>query len=606
MIHTLPHTKILLACLALVGLSFFATAPTANAAVSGWKAGNIMTDAVMSDKTTMSVSEIQAFLNKQVACDTNGIETSELGGGTRAQYGAANGFAAPFICLESYYESPTSTYTAKFTYKDKAGVTKTKYFTYTANNYYKITGFKVTYVGGDYKKGIARVKPITANVNKVKPSGAKSAASLIYSAAQEFSINPQVLIVLLQKEQSLVTDEWPAPIQYYSATGYGCPDTAPCDPDYANFRNQIRAAARMFRAILNNSSTWYTPYVLGQNYIQYSPNSSCGGSTVNIENRATQALYNYTPYQPNKAALDAGWGSAPCGAYGNRNFYLYFTSWFGSTRSLQNQGLIAIQNRYNALDQTTKTNLGSLKGASTCTSSTTSCYQMYDNGAIIWSNKTGAWENYGGIRTRWSQLGYQSGTMGYPTGAMVSTEENGYYQRYQNGYIIGKPTTGYWESKGAIRDRWAQLGYEAGSMGYPTSAEINMGDRSYYQKFEGGFIIGKGGLGFWESYAPIRTRWAQLGYQTGSMGFPTGAITSTGDGGYYQRYQNGYIIGKPTTGYWESKGAIRDRWAQLGYQTGSMGYPTSGIVRKDSNNFYQQYEHNKIFYRLPSTTWVGS
>jgi hypothetical protein len=89
----------------------------------------------------------------------------------------------------------------------------------------------------------------------------------------------------------------------------------------------------MFRAILNNSPTWYTPYILGNNYIQYNPSSSCGGSNVYIQNRATQALYNYTPYQPNQAALDAGWGSATCGAYGNRNFYLYFTKWFGATTS---------------------------------------------------------------------------------------------------------------------------------------------------------------------------------------------------------------------------------------------------------------------------------
>ena len=160
----------------------------------------------------------------------------------------------------------------------------------------------------------------------------KSAAQIIYDAAQEFSINPQVLLVLLQKEQSLVTDTWPLSIQYRSATGYGCPDTAACDAEYYGFTNQVRWAARMFRAIMNNSPTWYTPYVLGNNFIQYSPDSSCGGSNVYIQNRATQALYNYTPYQPNQGALDAGWGTAHCGAYGNRNFYLYFTSWFGSTR----------------------------------------------------------------------------------------------------------------------------------------------------------------------------------------------------------------------------------------------------------------------------------
>jgi hypothetical protein len=161
--------------------------------------------------------------------------------------------------------------------------------------------------------------------------GGIGSAHIIYNAAQTFQINPEVLIVLLQKEQGLVTDQWPLPSQYRSATGYGCPDTAACDSQYYGLTNQIQWAARMFRAIQNNSPTWYTPYVVGNNYIRYSPDSSCGGSTVNIRNRATQALYNYTPYQPNAAALAAGYGTAPCGAYGNRNFFLYFTDWFGST-----------------------------------------------------------------------------------------------------------------------------------------------------------------------------------------------------------------------------------------------------------------------------------
>ena len=160
----------------------------------------------------------------------------------------------------------------------------------------------------------------------------KSAAQIIYEISQAYTINPQVLIVLLQKEQSLITDTWPLDIQYKTATGYGCPDTAACDSQYFGLTNQLTWSAKMFRSILNNSPGWYTPYILGNNYIQYNPTASCGGSTVNIENRSTQALYNYTPYQPNQGALDAGWGQAQCGAYGNRNFYLYFTSWFGPTQ----------------------------------------------------------------------------------------------------------------------------------------------------------------------------------------------------------------------------------------------------------------------------------
>lgn len=160
--------------------------------------------------------------------------------------------------------------------------------------------------------------------------GGRSAAQIIYDTSQSYSINPQVLIVLLQKEQGLVTDTWPLNIQYRSATGYGCPDTAACDSQYYGLTNQITWSAKMFRAIMNASPTWYTPYILGNNYIQYNPNASCGGTTVNITNRATQALYNYTPYQPNPATLAAPMGTTvTCGAYGNLNFYRYFVSWFG-------------------------------------------------------------------------------------------------------------------------------------------------------------------------------------------------------------------------------------------------------------------------------------
>jgi hypothetical protein len=236
-------------------------------AISGWDAGNIISDSVFTNKGTMNTSSIQDFLNSKVShCDTWGEQTSEFGGGTRRQWAEARGYSPPYTCLKDYSQH------------------------------------------------------------------GKSAAQIIYDAAQEFTINPQVLLVLLQKEQSLVTDTWPLSIQYRSATGYGCPDTAACDSEYYGFTNQVRWAARMFRAILNDSPTWYTPYELGNNFIRYSPDASCGGSNVYIQNRATQALYNYTPYQPNQDALNAGWGTAHCGAYGNRNFYLYFTTWFGSTK----------------------------------------------------------------------------------------------------------------------------------------------------------------------------------------------------------------------------------------------------------------------------------
>ncbi len=263
-----------------------ANKPAQAAPVVGFNAGRIIDDAVFTNKSSMSPAAIQSFLNSKVpVCDTNGQQPSEFGGGTRAQWAASRGYSPPFTCLKDFSEN------------------------------------------------------------------GRSAAQIIYDTAQTYSINPQVLIVLLQKEQGLILDDWPIPgsSQYRTATGYACPDTAACDSQYFGLTKQLDWSGKMFRAILNDSPTWYTPYLLGENHIQYSPNGACGGSVVNIENRSTQALYNYTPYQPNAGALAAGWGQADCGAYGNRNFYLYFVDWFGPT-VINEQVRIA---QYSAVTDTT-------------------------------------------------------------------------------------------------------------------------------------------------------------------------------------------------------------------------------------------------------------
>lgn len=159
-----------------------------------------------------------------------------------------------------------------------------------------------------------------------------SAAQIIKQAADTYNVSPRVLLVTLQKEQLLVTDDWPWATQYRSAMGYGCPDTAPCDSEFYGFYNQVMKAASQFRRYANFPSEYrYKPYQ--NNFIQYNPNAGCGGTNVYVENLATAGLYNYTPYQPNQSALSNLYGSGDsCGAYGNRNFWRFFNDWFGTTK----------------------------------------------------------------------------------------------------------------------------------------------------------------------------------------------------------------------------------------------------------------------------------
>ena len=162
--------------------------------------------------------------------------------------------------------------------------------------------------------------------------GTKSAANIIFDVSQACGINPQVMLVLLQKEQSLVTDDWPVSSQYRSATGYGCPDTAACDSQYYGFFNQVYRAARQFKRYIAEPQNFN--YAVGRtSFIAYQANNAgCGGTNVTIQNGATAALYNYTPYQPNAAALNNLYGTGDgCSAYGNRNFWRMFNDWFGPT-----------------------------------------------------------------------------------------------------------------------------------------------------------------------------------------------------------------------------------------------------------------------------------
>jgi len=158
----------------------------------------------------------------------------------------------------------------------------------------------------------------------------QTAANIIYSVAIACGVNPQVLLVMLQKEQGLITDTWPTTSQYNIAMGFGCPDTAPCNTEYYGFYNQVYRAARQFKSYRAYPEDW--TYRAGQvNTILWNPNTACGTSSVYIENQATAGLYNYTPYRPNDAALGNMYGTGDsCSSYGNRNFWAYFTDWFGA------------------------------------------------------------------------------------------------------------------------------------------------------------------------------------------------------------------------------------------------------------------------------------
>ena len=159
----------------------------------------------------------------------------------------------------------------------------------------------------------------------------KSAAQIIFEQASAFGINPQVILVTLQKEQSLVTDDWPIAAQYQTAMGYGCPESQPtCDAQYYGFTNQVTLGTKVMRVGVDRNcgnSSSYPGWVIDPRW-RLGNTTTVDGKATLIQTCATGSLYSYTPHRPDSAYETAGDGGH---YYGNYNFVTLFSSWFGPT-----------------------------------------------------------------------------------------------------------------------------------------------------------------------------------------------------------------------------------------------------------------------------------
>jgi LysM repeat protein len=167
----------------------------------------------------------------------------------------------------------------------------------------------------------------------------QTAAQIIYTVANACKINPRVLIVTLQKEQGLIQGANPTKRMYDFAMGMNCPDTADCARSSAGFFYQMYKGAGQLQWYGDPRGS-FTYLRVGTNItrrhqaanVEASRGVDCGSKTFMLKSQATAALYYYTPYVPNEAAMRNLYGTGDvCSAYGNRNFWRFYTDWFGNT-----------------------------------------------------------------------------------------------------------------------------------------------------------------------------------------------------------------------------------------------------------------------------------
>ncbi|QNO37038.1 hypothetical protein H4J02_11295 [Protaetiibacter sp. SSC-01] len=436
-----------------------------------------------------------------------------------------------------------------------------------------------------------------------------TAAQIIEGVQRSCGISARVLLVLLEKEQSLVTTTVPTTGRYRSATGYGCPDTAPCDAQFYGFFNQVYQAARQFKIYQATPTSWN--YQAGRwNTIKWHPNSACGAGSVYIQNQATAGLYIYTPYQPNAAALGNLYGTGDgCSSYGNRNFWRLWSDWFGTIEGYSVSG--AIGEYWVAKGGATNAALGApTSNQFLVDRARWSWMQNFENGQVYWSSQTGARTASGGIGIYYTNRGGPHGTgLGYPTSEqrLFDDAAYGWVQDFENGRIYWTPALGSVPVRGGISTTYERMGGPLGSgLGYPVDPEYSVGGgtiqefqigRLYYSSAGGGRLVpGKLGDAYELAGGPVGS----------GLGYPTADQVAGPRGGAIQQFQNGRLYWSESTGAWQVPGGIGIDYAAWGGPTvASLGYPAGAQRQISSWGWMQPFENGAVYWSGASRIVTG-
>jgi hypothetical protein len=183
-------------------------------------------------------------------------------------------------------------------------------------------------------------------------------------------------------------------------------------------------------------------------------------------------------------------------------------------------------------------------------------FNHFQGGSIYWSSPTGAWEVHGEIRLTWSRLGWENSAVGFPVTNETRTPNRfGAFNHFERGSIYWSPTTGAREVRGAIRQTWSRMGWENSLLGFPVTNELRTPNKpgafnhfqGPYGPYEPGSIYWSPSTGAHPVYGAIKARWASLGWENSRLGFP---VTGEYDvpGGRRSDFQGGSITWTPAGG----------------------------------------------------------
>lgn len=293
--------------------------------------------------------------------------------------------------------------------------------------------------------------------------------------------------------------------------------------------------------------------------------------------------------------------------------------------------------------------VGSILGAATTSERDGAAggrYRRYENGSIFYRSETGALAVYGAIDAVHRDLGGDTSPLGYPLTEVTAVGDGaGLQVRYQGGSIYLQTRSATPQPVfAAIDERYRAAGGPTGDWGYPTGTQRTGGGQivtfesitlamaaggpavevaddvlaaaraadagssdavglpvaeeetvggARLQRFERGLVVETTGGSLVAIGGDLAERYLDAGGPGGIWNLPTAAPTSV-DGGRRLALENATLFAGPETGVRALSGRILEEYEDAGGPDGSLGLPTSDVVRVDNGQQRASFEGGAI------------
>ena len=202
---------------------------------------------------------------------------------------------------------------------------------------------------------------------------------------------------------------------------------------------------------------------------------------------------------------------------------------------------------------------------------------------------------WGVIEQRYRNLGAQGSILKASAGPVRAVGDGrGTYVQYQGGKIVNTSAHSTHAVSWWVDAKWQATGGPHGVMGYPASEVIaGLADGGWIQIFANGAVTDSLSTTTQVLYDVMWRTWQATGRETGTLGYPTSGVQrGLPDGGWIQAFQKGAITDSTATTTQAVAGSIYDAWWLSGRWLGPLKFPRSAVTLTDrgSNQVFQQGE----------------